>query len=605
MGKLSDLERSGTIVTEDRERAGEATTAPRPAQDAGLLPATPMLIEAKVLLVDDQWSLLFALEETLRDGIPGSTVDACLSAKSALERLAVVDYDVVVTDIAMPEMDGLALLEEIRALRPETLTLVISGAGDADAPARALRRGAYEFIQKPIGAEYFVLLVQRALETRRLRREVDRQKWDLRRRADELERAVEERTYELREANRLKDDFLATLSHELRTPLTAVLGWARLLRKGRLDAERRAEAVSAIERNAAAQARLVDDLLDVSRIISGKLLIESTRVDVAAVIGAAIEAVAPMAEAGGIRIEPRLDPGLGSVMGDAVRLQQTIWNLVANAVKFSPSGGSVTVSARRGERVEIEVRDAGIGIEPSLLPHVFERFRQGDVPIRGARRGLGLGLAIVRHLVGLHGGDVVVASEGEGKGATFTIRLPIPPRESRRTGRSGLFARISSRPDAGDGARPSGCLQGTSVLLVEDDVETRQVLTVELEEAGARVQAVASAAEALRALDERPADVFLCDIGLPDEDGYSLLRTVRTRPLEAGGNVLAVALTAYAKPEDRALALAAGFAQHIAKPGPGDLALRLADLMRQAASDPLSGEAVPASQGPPRSERGA
>ena len=369
------------------------------------------------------------------------------------------------------------------------------------------------------------------------------------------------------ESNRLKDEFLATLSHELRTPLTAILGWAHMLRSGRLDEKTHRTAVEIIERNARTQQQIVDDILDVSRVITGKLRVDSQPTDLRAVVEAAMDTVRPAAAAKNIRLEALYDPGVGPVMGDAGRLQQVIWNLLANAVKFTPAGGEARVRVRRGDagHVRLTVSDNGIGVRPEFLPHVFDRFRQADQSTTRAYGGVGLGLAIVRHLVELHGGTARAESEGEGRGSTFTIELP-----ELRIADGGLRVEEEDGGIADDesAARSpqSAILSGVSVLVVDDEPDTLDLVRVVLEQAGARVTAVSDASAAMGALAAARPDVLLADIGMPGEDGYQFIRRVRALGREHGGLVPAVALTAYAAESDRAQALDAGFQLHVPKP---------------------------------------
>jgi PAS domain S-box-containing protein len=369
------------------------------------------------------------------------------------------------------------------------------------------------------------------------------------------------------EAMRAKDQFLATLSHELRTPLTVILGWAQLLRGGKLGPEAVPRAVDVIERNAKAQAALVNDLLDVSRIVSGKLRLEVQPADPFAVIAAGIEAMRPAAEAKRVALEFTEESPRAVLRCDPNRLQQVVWNLVSNAVKFTPEGGHVAVrAALRDGALEIEVRDDGIGISPEFLPHVFERFSQASGP--GSRRGLGLGLAIVRHLVELHGGTVDVRSAGEGTGATFTVRLAAAgPGASERPAPAQAPVPVRTTPI------------GVHVLLVEDDADAREFFASVLDDSGARVVTASNAEEALGAFEREPPQVLVCDLGLPGEDGCTLLKRVRALPPERGGHVPAAAITAYAAAEDRLRAFAAGFQRHIAKPfDPSELPALVAEL---------------------------
>jgi PAS domain S-box-containing protein len=378
------------------------------------------------------------------------------------------------------------------------------------------------------------------------------------------------RAEELEQANRIKDEFLATLSHELRTPLTAMLGWSRMLRSGQLDEAGRARAVQVIERNAEAQSKLIEDLLDVSRIITGKLRMEVQPVVLAPVVETAVNGLRPAAEAKRLRLDSSLDPAAGPVMGDPARLQQVVTNLLSNAIKFTPEGGRVEVRLERsGERARLVVSDTGVGIRPEALPHVFERFHQADSSNTRAHGGLGLGLAIVRHLVESQGGSVSAESEGEGLGAVFTVDLPLaaapgaqPPR-----GRPELFSgQARSTINEGETFGAPGALEGVRVLLVEDERDTRELLKTILEGYGAAVTEATSAVEALAALEHSRPDVLVSDIGMPGENGYELIKRVRALPAERGGRVPAVALTAYAGAKDRRRALLAGFHTHLAKP---------------------------------------
>jgi signal transduction histidine kinase len=363
-------------------------------------------------------------------------------------------------------------------------------------------------------------------------------------------------------ANRTKDEFLATLSHELRTPLSAVLGWARLLRAGQVDHETTDRALETIERNARLQAQLIEDLLDVSRIISGKLRLEVRPVDLPLVIDAALDVVRPAASAKGVMLETDIDRSTAPVAGDPARLQQVVWNLLSNAVKFTPESGRVDVRlARVAGRAEIQVRDTGAGIAPELLPHIFERFRQGDGSSTRAHGGLGLGLAIVRHLVELHGGTSTAASEGAGKGSVFTVSIPLAV-----VWATSPAAAVDTPPDGVAALRPSPTLSGIRVLIVDDLDDARELLKTLLEQYGAEVLTARSAPEARMTLGRFAADVLVSDIEMPDEDGYALIRSLRARRPSREATLPAVALTAYASAGDRSRALAAGFQVHVAKP---------------------------------------
>jgi PAS domain S-box-containing protein len=369
---------------------------------------------------------------------------------------------------------------------------------------------------------------------------------------------------EAEQANRLKDEFLATISHELRTPLNAILGWSQMLQNSNLDEAGAKRALETIERNARAQNQLIEDLLDVSRIITGKLRLDVRAVDLPGVIMAAVDAARPAAEAKNIRLQTLLDPQASAISGDPDRLQQVVWNLLSNAIKFTPKNGRVQVRLERvNSHVEIVVSDTGQGIEPEFLPFVFERFRQSDGSTTRQHGGLGLGLAIVRQLVEIHGGTVSVDSAGAGQGATFIVSLPLLP---VRREPPGDMPRV--HPAAQNNLLPD-CppeLSGLRVLLVDDEADSRDLLNFVLELCGAQVETAGSVAEALEIIRRESFDVIISDIGMPDEDGYDLIGRIRELPDEQGGNTPAIALTAYARAEDRVRALRSGFQLHIAKP---------------------------------------
>lgn len=386
--------------------------------------------------------------------------------------------------------------------------------------------------------------------------------------------AVENALYrEAREANRLKDEFLAVLSHELRTPLNAMLGWTQLLRTGKLDAADGSRALEIIERNIKVQTHLIEDLLEVSRIITGKVQLAMDFVEFAAVVQAAIDVLRPEADSKEVRMETVLESEEEKIAGDADRLQQVVLNLLSNAIKFTPKGGRVEVLLRRSkDDLELSVLDTGEGIRPELLPYVFDRFRQGDSSRVRSHGGLGLGLTIVRHLVELHGGVVEARSEGQGRGATFVVRIPVA-KGAAGSPRLPRFEKAGSLPT----------LKGLRVLLVDDEADARDLVVAALGGSGAEVTAVGSVREALEALDRCRPDVIVSDISMPDEDGYSLIRRVRERLPEQGGMIPAMALTASARGEDRSRALSAGFQIHVSKPIEiGELIPAVADLARRA-----------------------
>jgi len=367
------------------------------------------------------------------------------------------------------------------------------------------------------------------------------------------------------QANRIKDEFLAVVSHELRSPLNAITGWSSLLLTGRLDPEQTARALKTILRNADAQNQLIGDLLDVSRIVSGKLRLNVRPFELTSVIEAAVEVVRPSAAAKSIRLNVLLDPAAGPVAGDPDRLQQVFWNLLSNAIKFTPNGGRVQIRTQRiNSHIEVVVADTGKGIDGSLLPVIFDRFRQGESTSTNREHGgLGLGLSIVRHLVELHGGLVRARSEGIDQGAEFSVELPVSI--AAEPTRFGDETRV--HPHAGGiarGAIPS--LSGLRVLVVDDEVDAREMLSTILGQAGAEVAMASSASQAIDLIDRWKPDVLISDIGMPGEDGYELIRKVRARSADRGGQIPAVALTAFARTQDRLRVLLSGFQMHVPKP---------------------------------------
>ncbi|MBD2075161.1 response regulator [Phormidium sp. FACHB-592] len=386
-----------------------------------------------------------------------------------------------------------------------------------------------------------------------------------------LIQSIQQQAEELQRANQVKDEFLAVLSHELRSPLNPILGWARMLQSGKLDAARQADALATIERNALLQSQLIEDLLDISRIMQGKLLLTVAPVNLTYVIAAAVETVRLTAEAKNIRITLDIASPLAPVSGDSARLQQVVWNLLTNATKFTPNGGQVTVELRQlGEVAQLRVMDTGKGIHASFLPHVFEYFRQEDGSTTRRFGGLGLGLAIVRQIVEMHGGTVTAESQGENQGATFIVQLPVMQQ---------AVSIVSEQ--ARDQTETETPLENLQILLVDDDPDTRQFQAFLLQQKGAIVTAVDSGLAALQALEQFIPDVLVSDVGMPDIDGYMLIQQIRLRPAAQGGTVPAIALTAYAAEVDRQKALQAGFQTHVTKPvEPAILVEAIASLLK-------------------------
>jgi signal transduction histidine kinase/ActR/RegA family two-component response regulator len=382
-------------------------------------------------------------------------------------------------------------------------------------------------------------------------------------------------------AGRIKDEFLATVSHELRTPLNSILGWASMLRAGQLQKPIVPRALEAIERNARLQAQLIEDLLDVSRIISGKLRLNMKSVDVGPIVQAAVDSVRPAANAKQIQLQITVDPNTGGVTADEARLQQIIWNLLSNSVKFTPGGGTVRLRVGRTKSgVQISVSDTGQGIKQEFLPFVFDRFQQADASITRKHGGLGLGLAIARHLVEMHGGIITASSEGEGRGATFTVSLPCAPEPTHSIDHAVLDSAAARHTN--QNGTPD--LSGIRVLAIDDAEDTRQLLRQLVSQCGADIITASSASEGLQVMTADRPDIIICDIGMPEEDGYSFIRKARTLSPPNSATVPAIALTGYVRVEDRVRALDAGYQMFVPKPvQPAELLRIVATLVGRAA----------------------
>jgi signal transduction histidine kinase len=517
----------------------------------------------RILLVDDDEVDRMAVKRLLQRSGVDALVEERAGLADALAAAASQEFDCVLLDYHLPGSDGVQLLRDLRNAGVTAPVVALTGQGDEEVAVELMKAGAADYLSKstltPERLERsmrYALALFRAEEDRRLL----------------LEREQQARL-QAQAANRAKDEFLATLSHELRTPLNAILGWARLLASGHLDEATARRAVEIIERNTRLQAQLIEDLLDISRIITGKLRLDLKAVPVRSILDAAVDSVRPAADAKRIGLDFDLDGAGDAILCDPARMQQVIWNLLSNAIKFTPDGGRVSISARRvAGSVSILVTDTGAGIDPDFLPFVFDRFRQQDPATTRSVGGLGLGLAIVRHLVELHGGTVEAHSPGEGRGATFVVTIPVAPV------RSDQVVRLD-RHDLQEAALadlPS--LAGLTVLVVDDEPDARALVAAVLAGCGAKVVAADSAAKAMVEIGRSQPDVLLSDIAMPGEDGYALIRKVRGAG-SPSSQLPAAALTAFATAADRARALLAGYQAHIPKPvEPSELAAVVAAL---------------------------
>ena len=515
----------------------------------------PLSKEARLLVVDDEESLRITTAAIFEN--EGYIVHTASSGDEAIALLSDGDYDLVLTDLHMEGGDGLSVLNQIRQQAPLTISVVLTGFASVESAIAALQEGAYDYLVKPCDIESMKHTIRRGVEHRRLMLAEQKARMDLQQLNLDLERRIEERTAELKrlnvelaDANRAKDVFLATLSHELRTPLTPVVGWIKLLRSGSLDEKSVAQALDAIERNAWLQSRLIDDLLDTSRIATGKPHFEPKPTDLNTVVKAAVDTVRSSAATRNIDLSLSLWPVSLIVMGEPVCLQQIAWNLVSNAIKFTEPGGKVRVTTGlNGAQAYLEVVDTGVGIEPEFLPHVFDRFRQADGSTSRRHGGLGLGLAIADALAKMHGAKLEAESEGVGQGSRFIFRIALAP--GGKAAPETIKQKVHS-------------LEGLDVLIVEDSTDTLDLLSMIFSREGANVTTAASAAEALQnAVIKRP-HIIVSDIGMPDTDGYQLLEQLRLLP--GLDNVPAIAVSGYASEEDRERALAVGYLALVPKP---------------------------------------
>jgi len=524
----------------------------------------PFTQAARLLVVDDEESLRITTAAIFEN--EGYVVDTASSGDEAIDLMNQSDYDLVLTDLHMEGGDGLSVLNRIRRHAPLTISVVLTGFASVESAIAALQEGAYDYLVKPCDIESMKHTIRRGVEHRRLMLAEQKARADLQQLNLDLEQRIEERTAELKrlnvelaDANRAKDVFLATLSHELRTPLTPVVGWIKLLRSGTLDEKSVVQALDAIERNAWLQSRLIDDLLDTSRIATGKLHFEPKPTDLNVAVKAAVDTVRASAATRNIDVSMTLWPSSLTVLGEPVRLQQIAWNLVSNAIKFTEPGGKVSITTQLdGTHAQLTVVDTGVGIVPEFLPHVFDRFRQADGSTSRRHGGLGLGLAIADALAKMHGGHLEAKSDGVGKGATFSLRMDLAPSEK-------------VAPEPVDTKHHS--LQGLEVLVVEDSPDTLLLLSTIFRREGANVTTASSSAEALsRAVANRP-HIIVSDIGMPDVDGYQLLEQLRLLP--GLSDVPAIAVSGYASEEDRERALAVGYLALVPKPIDVDLLFNL------------------------------
>jgi signal transduction histidine kinase len=544
---------------------------------------------ARILIVNALPNNLLVHRALLED--LGADILLARSASEALQHVQDSEPAVILLALDMPDLDGLETARRLRSHRHgrhAPIIFLAPWASDAQI-ARTYDLGAVDFIQTPVMAPALRTKVRTFVDLYETHAALARANQELESRVAERTQALQDSNERLhaevrerrrveqereallareRELSQLKDQFLATMSHELRTPLHAIFGWVNLLRTRELDRATQERALETIERNARTQKRLIEDLLDVSRIVAGKMALELGNVDPVCVVESALQTMHPEAHGKGLRVIPMLEPQVGVVRGDCARLQQVVCNLLSNAIKFTPAGGRIEVSLqRRGFEIELAVQDSGQGIKPEFLPLVFDRFRQEDGSISRRHGGLGVGLTIAHHLVKLHNGSIEVHSAGPGTGALFRVRLPV---------REGQASAPSRWPA---GADFQTMLSELRLLVVDDDPAARELLCGMLQAYGAEVSLADSGHAALSLLFEQRPDVLIADLGMPGMDGYALIERVRALDPDLGGGIPAVAVTAYASPQDRQRALQAGFQDHVAKPlEAAELALAIASL---------------------------
>jgi signal transduction histidine kinase len=539
--------------------------------------AAPFPNEGRLLVVDDEESLRITTAAILEK--EGYLVDTAASGDEAISLFEGVDYDLVLTDLHMEGGDGLTVLSEVRRRSPLTISVVLTGFASVESAIAALQEGAYDYLVKPCDIDNMRHTIRRGVEHRRLMLAEQKARADLEQLNRDLELRIADRTSELTrlneelaDANQAKDVFLATLSHELRTPLTPVVGWVKLLRSGNLDSRGMGQALDAIERNAWLQSRLIDDLLDTSRIATGKLHFEPQPTDLNIAARAAVYTVRASAASRKIDLKTSFFASPLVVSGEPVRLQQIAWNLISNAIKFTENGGTVSViTYRDGSEAQLIVEDSGIGIAADFLPHVFDRFRQADGSTSRVHGGLGLGLAIASALARMHGGSLEAHSEGTGHGSRFTLRIGLAREVS-----------VPSEP----AVEQSHSLLGLDVLIVEDSSDTLALLNTIFTQEGAYVTAVTSARDALSAVANKRPALIISDIGMPDTDGYDFMQEVKSQPELR--DIPAIAISGYAGQEDRQRALKVGYAALVSKPIDVDALFALIHELRAGALSPTN-----------------
>lgn len=512
-----------------------------------------------VLLVDDRAENLVALEVVLES--LGQNLVKVQSGEAALKYLLRNDVAVILLDVQMPGMDGFETAKLIRQRERSQHTPIIFLTAlkeNDDLLSQGYTLGAVDYLYKPINSTILTSKVSVFIELFKKNLEVQQQAAQLIAKNEEIVRAQAARQ-QAEEANRLKDEFLAIVSHEVRTPLNSILGWSQLLLKREFDTATTRRALETIARNAQAQAKLIEDILDVSRLMRGKVELVLQRVNLASLIHVTIDSVRPQLEAKSLEVNVQIEPNLPKIEADLERLQQIIWNLLTNAIKFTPEGGHIHIKASPASdnAVELEVSDTGIGIDPEFLPHIFDHFRQADSSAARTHGGLGLGLAIVRQLVELHHGKIHVYSDGCDEGSTFTVQFPIASPQSLESISS------SSLSNPTGVAQETASLAKIQVLVIEDHPDSREFVKKILEESGASVLTASCAQDAISILNQLHPDVIVSDIAMPGEDGYQLMRHIRA---SSAKEIPAIALTAYVRPEDRREALKAGFQTHLSKP---------------------------------------